>query len=63
MNTAKLPARLHEFYPLDTVPLDELPCEGEVDFNSLSNISNRIIHKLEQVNFGFLECLPSLSMS
>jgi hypothetical protein len=49
MDTANLPARLHEFYPLDSVPLDQLPQEGEEDFDSLNNVSDRIIHKLEQV--------------
>jgi hypothetical protein len=48
MDTANLPARLHEFYPLDSVPLD-LPQKGEEDFDALNKVSDRIINKLEQV--------------
>ena len=52
MDTAHLPARLHELYPLDLVPLEEVPQEGEEDFYVLNKVADRIIQKLEEVG-GF----------
>jgi hypothetical protein len=62
MDTAKLPARLHKFYPLDSdlVLLDQLPSEGEEDFDALNSISDHIILKLEQVSLICSELFSSL---
>jgi hypothetical protein len=49
MNTAKLPTRLHALYPLDCVPLEEIPQDGEEDFYVLNQIADRIIQKLDNV--------------
>ena len=54
MDTACLPARLHELYPLCMVPLENtLPQEGEEDFIVLSEIADRIIQKLQSVSTNF----------
>jgi hypothetical protein len=59
MDTAKLPARLHELYPLDYAPLDELPQDGEEDFYQLGKVADRIIQRLEQVRFAIKIFTPS----
>jgi hypothetical protein len=52
MNTSYLPARLHELYPLDIIPLEEIPQEGEEDFYVLDKIADRIIQRLEDVGLA-----------
>lgn len=52
MNTANLPSRLHEFYPVDIPPFG-LPVEGEEDYDSLDAVSDRIIKKLSLVRVDF----------
>lgn len=49
MDTAKLPTRLHELYPIDFLPMEGLPVDGEEDFYVLDKISDRIIKKLDDV--------------
>jgi len=49
MDTAKLPSRLHELYPLDLIPLEGIPQDGEEDFFILNKIADRIIRKLDNV--------------
>jgi hypothetical protein len=61
MDTAKLPTHLHELYPLDSVPLEEIPVEGEEDFYTLNKIVDRIIQKLEDVG-NFFHSLRSLNV-
>ena len=48
MDTAKLPTRLHELYPLDCVPL-ELPQNEEDDFYQLEKVAEHIIQRLKHV--------------
>ena len=63
MDTAKLPTRLHEFYPIDIFPMEGLPQDGEEDFYVLDKISDRIIQRLEDVRVFLLTAslsLPSL---
>ena len=50
MDTARLPTRLHEFYPLDLVPTNEIPQDGEEDFHVLHNVADCIIAKLKNVS-------------
>jgi hypothetical protein len=52
MNTANLPSRLHEFYPVDIPPFG-MPVEGEEDYDSLDAVSDRIIKKLSLVSVDF----------
>jgi hypothetical protein len=50
MDTARLPTRLHELYPHDLVPVDDLPQEGEEDYYFLHKVADRIIKKLDDVS-------------
>jgi hypothetical protein len=60
MDTEKLPARLHELYPVDSVPLHEIPRDGEEDFYLLDRVADRILQKLNLVGIFFYSPLPSL---
>ena len=54
VDTAKLPTRLHELYPIDFLPMEGLPLNEEEDFYALDKISDRIIKKLEDVGVFLL---------
>ena len=58
MNTAKLPARLHQFYSLEDFPSEGLPQQDEEDYHLLNRIADRVLIKMEAVRLTIFELFP-----
>jgi hypothetical protein len=63
MDTARLPARLHELYPLDLVPIEGVPQGGEEDYIVLNEVADRIIRVLESVRGYFYSVIFTKGVS